>query len=142
MDVWIVVIVTLWFLIMSVLDVKSRRVPLWLLGLGSGVIMTVALCRGVWGIWGYSVMLSGALPGVLLLLLALLTGLVGYGDGIVLTAVGVLVGLRESVLILTVGLVLAAVCSVVLLALGKAGRKTQIPFLPFMAVAWILVEVI
>lgn len=139
---WIVVIVTLWFLIMSVLDVKSRRVPVWLLGLGSGVITVIAVYRCESGMREYSALFGGAVPGILLLVLALFTRLVGYGDGIVLAAVGMLVGLEESVLILSLGLMLAAVCSVVLLVLGKAGRKTQIPFLPFLAVAWILMEVI
>ena len=75
----------------------------------------------------------GALSGVVVLLLAYATGeKIGYGDGFVLIASGVLLGLRMNLLMLLFGLFLAALNSIWILIRKKGNRKTQIPFVPFL----------
>ncbi|MBR6093407.1 MAG: prepilin peptidase [Lachnospiraceae bacterium] len=75
----------------------------------------------------------GAIPGAVVLLLAYATGeKIGYGDGFVLMASGVLLGLRMNLLMLLFGLFLAAINSVWILIRKKGNRKTQIPFVPFL----------
>lgn len=80
---------------------------------------------------------GGLLPGGMLLLLAALSGgAAGTGDGICFLVVGALLGTWMTWILLMCSLVLASVCGVILMLLGKAGRKTHMPFLAFTAAAW------
>ena len=65
----------------------------------------------------------------------------GYGDGVALLILGMISGAGKSLMIFGFSLFLAAVFSVVMLVLGKAGRNTAIPFLPFLAAAWLAVMI-
>ena len=62
----------------------------------------------------------------------------GVGDGLVLFALGMGYQADKILVMLFVALVLAAVVSVVLLLLKKAGRKSEIPFLPFLFLGWLV----
>lgn len=80
---------------------------------------------------------GGLLPGVVLLLLALLSrGAAGSGDGICFLVLGVLLGTWMTWILLMYSLLLASVCGVILMLFQKAGRKTRMPFLAFTAAAW------
>lgn len=126
------VIAMIWLGAMSVFDIKNRRVPIWILGLGGTVLTAVALYKE-------SIHIEGMVPGLLLIFIGFATKAVGYGDGVVLTLLGIFFGLRQCVLYLGVGLFLIAVCSAALLVLRKVNRGTPMPFLPFLSAAWILV---
>ncbi len=132
------IVVLVWLVVMSVMDVRECRVPVWMLVLGCSFTMMITVVRCVSGMENCGVLLCGMVPGVLLLALALATKLVGYGDGVVLVCLGALSNAKISILILTIGLVLAAIFSLGLLICKKAKRKTTIPFLPFLAAGWIL----
>lgn len=142
MNVWCVMVVSIWLLTMSIVDVRSCRIPLWLLGVGGVVTAFIGVYGCAKSGWSYLDIFGGMLPGGLLFVAGILTKLVGYGDGMVLSAVGMVVGFKDCLLILALALGLAAVCSVVLLVLGRVNRKSCIPFLPFVTMAWFLVEVI
>ena len=130
---WSMLFVTGWLLAAGIMDVRTRRVPVWMLVLGGGLAMWAALSRQS----GYLEMLKGALPGVLLLLTALATKKAGYGDGIVLACQAL--GGDRSLLLFGLGLFLISLCALALLALRRARRDTGLPFLPFLAAAWFLV---
>lgn len=133
---WLTVLTMLWLLGISITDIMRRRVPAWMLVPGcvlAGITMVIqpGAARDVLGI----------LPGVILLATAFATKKAGYGDGIVMLFLGIVEGSGESLLIFAAGLVFAAVFSLILLGLRKAGRNTRIPFLPFLAAAWLIVAV-
>ena len=132
---WILVGMTGWLVVSSVMDIRSRRLPIWMLALGGGLSVASVLCQES----GYVEILRGAMPGLMLLVIAFATKKAGYGDGIVLAFLGMVLGREKGLLLFGLGLFLAAFCSLVLLALRKAGRTTGIPFLPFLTVAWIVV---
>ena len=73
------------------------------------------------------------IPGVLMLLISGVTDQsLGYGDGLMALAIGPAFGLEGTVFALTLAVFASGLFSIVLLVIRKAGKKTQIPFLPFM----------
>ncbi len=132
---WSMLFMTGWLLAAGIMDIRTRRVPVWMLVLGGALAMWAALSRQS----GYFEMLKGILPGGLLLLTALATKKAGYGDGIVLAWLGLALGGDRSLLLSGLGLFLTSLCAMVLLALRRVRRDTGLPFLPFLAAAWLLV---
>ena len=128
-------------------------------GWKSGLELLVLLCNSIqdlrkrnillkttviYGITGAAAALCGSggdvfltilsfLPGLCLLLTAKFSGgKVGYGDGILLLAVGAWTGFLECMLNLTAGLFMAALWCIIRMLSGKMNRKDEIPFVPFL----------
>ena len=76
---------------------------------------------------------SGFLLGVSLIGLALYKGdeVMGMGDVKLFAPIGLFLGWRMTLLALFISVVLAGMSSLVLMLLGKANRKSMIPFGPF-----------
>ena len=70
---WITILTAVWLLAVSIMDIRSRRVPVWLLLLGG---LPVLLAGGYREGGGVNMVL-GALPGILLLAAAFATGKAG-----------------------------------------------------------------
>lgn len=88
-------------------------------------------------------MLCGALIGVFFLAISLLTEeKLGRGDSLYLIALGMLLGFRKMILLSTLALLLSAVFGILLLVSRKGTRKTQLPFLPFLASSFLLIWII
>ena len=86
--------------------------------------------------------LTGLLPGGIGLLLSAITGgKIGAGDGFVLAALGLGLGFYRTMFLWVMALCLAAVCAICLLALKKAGRKTELPFVPFLFLGYVICRV-
>lgn len=84
--------------------------------------------------WGLSL-----LPGVLLLGLGWLSHWqIGIGDGAVILIMGIWLGYIETFAILLMGMFLCSLFCGGLLLFRKAGRKTEIPFVPFLLIAWLI----
>ena len=130
-NMWNILLVTGWL----IMDVRTRRVPVWMLALGGVLAAWAVFCQ--YG--GYPEVLKGCLPGLLLVAVAFATKKAGYGDGIVLCCLGVVLGGERSLLLFGISLFLISLCALILLALRRVKRNTGLPFLPFLAVAWILV---
>ncbi len=78
-------------------------------------------------------MAGGMAVGLFSLLLSSATReQIGRGDGLVLLCTGCLLGFKGNMLLFMRALLLAAAAAALLLALGKAGKKTAFPFLPFL----------
>ena len=134
---WLTILTAVWLLAVSIMDIHSRRVPVWLLLLGGLPV----LLAGGYGEGGGVNMVLGALPGISLLATAFATKKAGYGDGIVLMCLGMMLGSGKSMLLFGASLFMISVCSMVLLALKKAGRNTGIPYLPFLSAAWLVLRI-
>lgn len=128
-----VLLLLLYLLILSVFDIKSQRVPVVLLTIGSmGIVISV--------LWELMIRRQtlleaalGVIPGIVFLIIAWLSQKAGYADGIILIWMGALFGYRISVLVFGVSLMLASICSIVLLMLRKVNRQSQLPYIPFLA---------
>ena len=142
------IVILVWLAWMSLLDIKNKRVPMWLL-VGGGILAIVVMLTGDVAEmagdarWRYmGMLLEGMIPGIGLLMMAYATKSVGTGDGMVLALLGTIVGLKKSLLVLCAALFLAAMSSVVLLALKKVNRGSCLPFIPFLLAGWILVGIV
>lgn len=132
---WSIGIVTGWLMVCAVMDMKTRRIPVWMLVLGGVLATWAACCRH----GGFPEAVWGMLPGVFLLLLAFVTHKAGYGDGIVLGCLGMVLGGESSLLLLGISLFLASLCALVLLVMRRVGRNTSLAFVPFLAASWLVV---
>ena len=132
------IVLILYLLVLSFFDLKEKKVPVLLLALGimTSVVFALYLCFIGTNHWIHSVM--GVLPGILLLVVAWVTEKAGYADGIVMLMIGVLAGGREGFFVLCISLLLLSFLSIVLLALKKVGKKTRLPYIPFITLAYLL----
>lgn len=127
-----------WLLAASILDIRSRRIPVWMLVLGGAFAALAALCRFGFTLAECVEMIKGCIPGAILLLMAAATGKAGTADGIALIFLGICTGGKICLAVFMLSLVLISLFSGVLLALGRVGRNTRLPYLPFLSAAWLL----
>ncbi len=130
----------------AIYDIKTMHIPFWL-ALTDIFLGIVAMCKGFMiddrnvseYMLTFMILVSIAIAGVVLRLLK--AEVVGTGDFILMITTGMIFSGKELILILSVSFILSGVFSGVLLALGKAGRKTRIPFVPFLAAGTFVTEV-
>lgn len=137
MDQFIVgVMMTLLLGISTWLDIKRREV--------SGKVL---ICFTIIGIISYVVkcpfsilsMAGGILIGAFVMGVSKLTkGNIGMGDGLLLCVTGVYLGFYRNLELFLTALCAAAIWGMILIVLKKAGRKTELPFVPFMLMAYII----
>ncbi len=131
-----------WLFAASILDIRSRRIPVWFLALGGAAAMLAAVCRcGLIPAEGMETA-KGCAPGMVLLLVAVATKRAGSADGIALICLGMCLGGRGSLMIFMISLTLISVFSGILLALRRVGKDTALPYLPFLFAAWFLGRVL
>lgn len=126
-------------LVGSVYDWKYYGLPVWLLLAG--------ISGGVGGIL-YSLFVEDAslvsvgiafLPGAIALILSYITReQIGYGDGLLLIAMGGYMNLQQIIVIVGIALAASFVVSVTLVMLKKVGRSQKLPFVPFLFVGSIV----
>ncbi len=109
----------------------------------TGIVLAAGLLITEWmgrnGRLPASEWILSALPGLLFLLLALLSReKIGYGDGVMLLILGACLGWREIWKLWMMANLLLLFASIFLLATKKAGRNTRIPFVPFLWIAYLL----
>lgn len=131
-------VILLFLGILSVRDCRERRVPVvWLIA-GAVLLFGMGIGRCVQEELAWQEMILGSVPGILLLLIARLSGKAGYADGILLMELGACLGWRESIWLSCFSLLLLSVFSMILLCLRKAKKNTEIPYIPFLTIAFLL----
>ncbi|MBR5420495.1 MAG: prepilin peptidase [Lachnospiraceae bacterium] len=118
----------------SVMDFRRKALPRWFLVLSAagGVLMLVFASPG------WSDLLCGLLPGIILLLLGRFSGCIGMADGVLILVLGGLYGLNEGSQFLMYALLAAAVAALLLIGSRKAGRRSTMPFVPFLLAGFLL----
>jgi len=121
---WIMLFVLAGF---AVYDMKTKTVSLVAVVVFAVSVLLYRFCMGT----GIAEIVAGVVPGTLLLLLAYATKeSIGTGDGLMLCVLGIFCGWRRCLAVLGMALALSAVLAMVLLVCRRAGRKTEVPFLP------------
>lgn len=117
--------------VFSARDLDCRRLPReWLLVYSAAGLCAAAARRG----FGSLYVLGDMVPGLFLLFSGALTRQsIGYGDGWLVLAGGLLTGGGAAAETLFLALFLAAVWSIVLLATRRGTGRTRLPFVPFLA---------
>ena len=106
--VWIVYLTCL-----SVIDIRTRKIPIWLLGAGVGIAFL-----------GISKITREAF---------------GYGDGIVILILGICLGLWDLLIVLMVSFLGASLIAILLLVWSKGAKKQSMPFIPFLCIGYVAV---
>lgn len=111
-------------------DIKKREIyliPTILYGL-LGLILQLYELKSI-----HLGLLTGMIPGLFLLMTGMVSsGKVGYGDGILVLALGIWIGFFKCLMTLTTGLLLAAIWSAFSLVIKRFKKDDQIPFIPFL----------
>lgn len=131
-----------WLLAASVLDIRSRRIPVWMLALGGAFAVLAAVCGREFTLAKCMEMITGCIPGTVLLFMAAVTGKAGAADGIALVFLGICMGGKACLTIFMLSLLLISLFSGILLAMRRVGRNTRLPYLPFLSAAWLLAQAV
>lgn len=126
------------FLLMEgIRDFSRKRISLWsclvfgACSLGFSIITERAILEFIWA----------EIPGLLCLILSFCTReAIGYGDGILMCALGMLYDIEELLFILFVGSSFSGVVGLVLLVVFQKNGKQEIPFVPFLFIGWLIYQ--
>ena len=126
----------IYLFVMAVVDMKSRYLSVKILAFGGMLcIMSAFITTTV--IW--QSMAGGLLTGAVFVILSLLTrGQIGMADGIVLCMTGIVSGTAGNLAIIAWALILVAIVSTVLVLIKRLGRRSRIPFIPFIFAGYVL----
>ena len=133
-------------LIISVSDIKTRKIPLSMLL----VLMLTALYQVMMKICnagpsaellrGVMAALLGALPGVALTVLSVYSDKVGRGDGLVVAIIGLCESCTFATLMMCFACILLALFSMVLMCMRKITRNTRMPYMPFLTASYAVIK--
>lgn len=86
-----------------------------------------------------TMLILGIIPGFVLLIFSVLShGSIGIGDGILLMALGIYLGVVSTVRIIVYAVFLSAFYALFLYFGKKKGRDYEMPFVPFLLVAFLV----
>ena len=127
-----IILMMLILLVSGIYDIKNKAVSTKVLIFAGVVSLVCGICQLYYGTTIYSEICS-LIPGGIVLALAYLTKeQIGYGDGLMILALGPVFGLINVIIGLCAAFVISALFSMVLLISKKAGKKSSLPFLPFL----------
>ncbi|SHI25894.1 leader peptidase (prepilin peptidase) / N-methyltransferase [Butyrivibrio fibrisolvens DSM 3071] len=127
-----IILMMLILLVSGIYDIKNKAVSMKILIFAGIVSITCGICQLHYGTTIYSEICS-LIPGGIVLALAYLSKeQIGYGDGLVILSLGPVFGLINVIIGLCAAFVISALFSIALLISKKAGKKSQLPFLPFL----------
>ena len=119
--------------IISIIDFSTKKIPVVVLVV-MGIVGIASSFYAKQSIISVAVAL---IPGIVLMAAAFLTGeQIGYGDAVVVTLMGLFVTADIVCSTMVMGLTIAGT-----IASGRAGRKKQIAFTPFLLLGYGLTEV-
>lgn len=133
MEITIMVITGVYLAVMAVIDRRKKEIPV-LPGIVCilAVVLAQILNHTSWRYW-----VPGLLVGVFLYLVSKLTrGAVGEGDALVYLLTGAALGFFRNVELLLLSLFFCSLVAGFYMVFRRVGRKYQIPFVPFTAVAY------
>ena len=119
----------------SVLDLKRRVIPIYLLLLMSAAVFFIALFDKEVSLW---YRLAGASLGVIFFGISKFTKeAVGYGDSWIILLLGIALGIFEVLQVLFTASLVAAVVGLLYLWIRQWKRSATLPFVPFLTLAYI-----
>lgn len=116
-------------------DLKERKICI-LPAIAIGIITMII--RSISGTGDVLFGCAGILPGLLVLLISRFTKeSIGMGDGVILMCYGLCAGFIGSLGVWILALFFSSLFSIVCLIFRKLQRKSEIPFTPFMFLAFL-----
>lgn len=122
---------------LAYIDWKKRSLTRRELGIAMMVLLAGSLMEPI----GFLNRMAGGAFGLLLLAVCYMSReQLGKGDALVLLCCGIAAGLRFAVSVTAGAFLLAGISGMVLLFFRKIGRKSRLPFLPFVFAAQLFVS--
>ena len=126
-------------LIQGLWDVRTKEIPMWISICFGGCSFLYSICMQR----SWTSILLALVPGVVCLMLGCVTRqAIGYGDGILITALGMLYSIEELLEICMVAMLFACAAGLILLIVFKKEGNYEIPFVPFLFMGWMMVYII
>lgn len=119
--------------IQSYWDIKEQQIPLQVSFIGGmiGVLLSILTGRDIWDV------ILAVVPGFSLLIIGKVSKeSIGYGDGIIISILGLYYSLEEVWEICFCAFLFSAGIALVLLVLWKKKGNETIPFIPFLLLGW------
>lgn len=106
-------------------------------------VSVILLFSGQFGTVSRESALGGAMIGAILIVCSYFSKeAIGIADSVVVLACGAAFGLWGTVTFVFFAMLYAGVCSAVLLVAKKAGKKSRIPFLPFLLLGYLTMRML
>ena len=122
--------------ILSIIDIWTRRIPLWFLAAGGAAAAAARICQT--GPLDFSA-LVGAVTGAVFIVVSRVTreGF-GYGDSLLIRILGVYLGFWNLLGVLSGAFLFSALFAAALLLYKGFDRKAGYPFIPFLLASYFL----
>ena len=132
------IVVALYLIRMSVMDVKEKRVELV-----SGIIIMGAAGATllVAGVSPVSMGMGIAVGGGLYVISRISRGSVGEGDAFIYALTGAVLGFMKNLELLFIALIFSAIVGGFLLVIKKVGARYKMPFVPFTLAGYAVVVI-
>lgn len=129
------IVFALYLVILTVMDLKRRKLKLSVLLAGGIFIPAGVFCSS--GVSPVYLAAGGAVGAVFLGISKITEESFGYGDSILILIMGCFIGFWDILTLLMAAFMMAAVFSLALLIRGRFRRKDSFPFVPFLTAAYI-----
>lgn len=129
------ILIALLLIPMTVKDVRTKRLSWqWIFVIGTLGIIWNFSCNG----WSGLDVIWGSLVGMGILLISLWNGMIGIGDGMLFLALGLICGGQTCITLLTGSLLCCLPAAVYVRVTRQKGGNCEIPFVPFVLIAWVI----
>lgn len=82
--------------------------------------------------------IGGVAIGLIMIVISILSdGQIGKGDGMIMSAVGLMVGFRTGLIMLCIASLIQSFISIIMLCTKKGNKRTAIPFVPSLLAGYI-----
>ncbi len=115
-------------------DMRKKEVPLEIYPVFLLPVIILHLAQRDW----LNPLVAVVLAGIFYLLAKYSKQAIGYGDAVAIPLLCLLGGFQTAGVIILMALVLVGTVGLVLLISRKANRKTEVPFIPFLAAAYLI----
>ena len=115
-------------------DIRKKEVPLELYPVFLVPVIILHAAQGDW----INPLVAVVLFAIFYLLAKYSKQAIGYGDAVAIPLLCLLGGFQTAGVIILMALVLVGTVGLVLLISRKANRKTEVPFIPFLAAAYLI----
>ena len=126
-------------LLFSFSDLKSKSVSMLMLVLsyvGAAVLLVVLYLRGE-SVMSYMQLIIILTVGVVCILIAALSRMIGIADCMTFILIGILNGLIETVGTILLSMFMVSICAILLLLAKKMRLKDELPFIPFITASFL-----
>ena len=117
----------------AICDLRRREISL----MYSAAFAGIGICMSVMHGRRPAELLYSVIPGLILMLFSVITrGGIGFGDGIVVSVMGLFLNWQETAAVCGIGLMLSATGAGIWFAIRRR-RKDTLPFLPFLLAGYV-----